>query len=109
MTMKSAKKKLLEEKGYKVSDAQEFLGMSDEEFAYVEMKVLLAKSFRELRKSKRVSQSKLAERIGSSQSRVAKMEAGDPSVSTDLLFKGMLALGATRKDISRALGSRSAA
>lgn len=83
MTMKSAKKKLLEEKGYKVSDAREFLDMSDEEFAYVEMKVLLAKSFRELRKSKRVSQSKLAERIGSSQSRVAKMEAGDQSVSTD--------------------------
>ena len=55
MTMKSAKKKLLEAKGYKVSDAQEFLGMSDEEFAYVEMKVLLAKSFRELRKSKRVT------------------------------------------------------
>jgi len=106
--MKSAKKKQLEAKGYKVSDVKEFLGMSDEEYAYVEMKVLLARSFRDLRRSKRISQSKLAEMIGSSQSRVAKMEAGDPSVSTDLLFKGMLALGATRKDISRALASRSA-
>lgn len=107
--MKKSKKKALEAKGYKVSDAKEFLGMSDEEHAYVEMKVLLAHSFRKLRKSKRMSQSKLAELMGSSQSRIAKMESGDPTVSTDLLFRGMLALGATRKDISRALASRNAA
>jgi len=107
--MKQAKKKQLVSKGYKVSDTQEFLGLTDEESAYIETKVLLAKSFRELRKSKKVSQTEMAKLIGSSQSRVAKMEAGDPSVSTDLLFRGMFALGATRKDISRALASRKAA
>lgn len=109
MTMKSGKRKKLEQLGYKVSDTQEFLGMTDEEYAFVELKALLAKSFRELRMSKRISQTKLAEMIGSSQSRVAKMEAGDPSVSTDLLFRGMLALGASNKDISRALAPRRAA
>ena len=109
MTMKAGKKKRLESKGYKVADAKEFLGMTDEEYAFVEMKALLARSFRELRKSKKVSQTKLAQMIGSSQSRVAKMEAGDPSVSADLLFKGMLALGATRNDISEALGARNTA
>ncbi len=109
MTMKATKKKSLEAKGYKVSDTQEFLGMTDEEYAFVEMKALLAKSLKDMRKSKKVSQAKLAQRIGSSQSRVAKMEAGDPSVSADLLFKGMLALGATRKDISRALATSRAA
>lgn len=107
--MKQVKKRQLESKRYKVSDTQDFLGLTDEENAYIETKVLLAKSFRELRKSKKVSQTEMAKLIGSSQSRVAKMEAGDPSVSTDLLFKGMFALGATRKDISRALAPRKAA
>ena len=109
MTMKSSKRKKLEQLGYKVSDTQEFLGMTDEEYAFVELKALLAKSFRELRVSRKISQTKLAEMMGSSQSRVAKMEAGDPSVSADLLFKGMLALGASRQDISRALAPRRAA
>ena len=107
--MKQVKKRQLESAGYKVSSTQEFLGLTDEESAYIETKVLLAKSFKELRKSKKVSQTEMAKLIGSSQSRVAKMEAGDPSVSTDLLFKGMFALGATRKDISRALSARKAA
>ena len=107
--MKANKKRKLESKGYKVSDAQEFLGLSDEETAFIEMKASLAASFRDLRRSKGVSQSKLAQKIGSSQSRVAKMEAGDPTVSADLLFKGMLALGATRRDISRALAAQKAA
>ncbi|NKC00304.1 MAG: helix-turn-helix domain-containing protein [Pseudomonadales bacterium] len=107
--MKQGKKRLLESKGYKVSSTEEFLGLTDEESAYIETKVLLAKSFKELRQSKRVSQTEMSKMIGSSQSRVAKMEAGDPSVSTDLLFKGMFALGATRKDISRALTARKAA
>ena len=107
--MKASKKNKLEAKGYKISDAQEFLGMSDEENALAEMKALLTKSIKDLRKEKRVSQAKLASMIGSSQSRVAKMEAGDPSVSSDLLFRGLLALGATRKDISRVIGSRRAA
>jgi len=109
MTMKASKKRKLEKLGYKVADAQEFLNMTDEEYAYVEMKALLAKSFKELRRAKNVSQAKVAQLIGSSQSRVAKMEAGDPSVSADLLFKGMLALGATRTDISRAIAPNKAA
>ncbi len=107
--MKQDRKRQLEKAGYKVGSTQEFLGLTDEESAYIETKVLLAKSFKELRQSKKVSQTEMAKLIGSSQSRVAKMEAGDPSVSTDLLFRGMFALGATRKDIGRALSARKAA
>jgi predicted transcriptional regulator len=107
--MKQVRKRQLESKGYRVGDTQEFLCLTDEESAYIETKVLLAKSLRKLRKSKRISQTEMAKLLGSSQSRVAKMEAGDPSVSTDLLFKGMFALGATRKDIGRVLASRKAA
>ena len=109
MTMKQSKRKALEQRGYKISDTAEFLGLTEEEAAYVEMKVTLAKSVKSLRKSKGLSQVEVAKSIGSSQSRIAKMEAGDPSVSTDMMLKTLLALGATRKDIGKALAARSAA
>ena len=103
--MKQAKKRALERAGWKVGDANEFLELSEEEAAYIEMKLLLVQKLRTLRQSRNVSQLELAKLLGSSQSRVAKMEAGDPSVSTDLLFKAILALGATRGQIARTLGS----
>ncbi len=108
--MKQSKKKSLQSRGWKLGDAQEFLELTDEESAYIEMKLLLAENLRKLRQSRKVSQIQLAKLLGSSQSRVAKMEAGDPSVSVDLLLKGLLVLGATRKEIGKVLGtSRNAA
>ncbi|MEM9741041.1 MAG: helix-turn-helix transcriptional regulator [Pseudomonadota bacterium] len=107
--MKADKKRKLQAAGYRVSNTEDFLGMTEEEVALVEMKVLLTCFLKELRESQAVSQTELAKMIGSSQSRVAKMEAGDPSVSTDLLLRGVLALGASRKDIGKVLGSRKAA
>ena len=103
--MKQAKKKVLEKAGWKVGDTSEFLGLSDEETAYIEMRLLLVQKLRSLRERKKLSQADLAKLIGSSQSRVAKMEAGDASVSTDLLLKSILALGATRAQIAKTLGS----
>ena len=102
--MKQSKKKQLESHGWKVGDATEFLGLSEEESAFIEMKLSLAENLRNLRRDRKISQVQLARRLGSSQSRVAKMEAGDPSVSVDLLLKGLLALGATRQDSGRTLG-----
>ena len=102
--MKPAKSKRLKQAGWKVSDARDFLELTEEEAAYIEMKLLLSERLKEVRKKKRVSQTRLAELMESSQSRVAKMEAGDPSVSADLLIKGLLALGASRKEIARTLG-----
>ena len=108
--MKETKRRRLERAGWKIADAGDFLGLSDEEIAYIEMKLVLAENLRELRNARKISQTKLAELLGSSQSRVAKMESCDPSVSVDLLVKGMLALGATRKEIGKTLGkSRSVA
>jgi ribosome-binding protein aMBF1 (putative translation factor) len=92
-------------KGWKVGTAQDFLGLSDEEAAYVELRFRLATTSRTQRQKKRLSQSELAKRIGSSQSRVAKMEAGDPSVSLDLLIRSLLALGATSRDLARAIST----
>ena len=103
--MRKAKKERLEKKGWKVGTVQEFLGLSDEEAAYVELRFRLATTLRTQRQKKRLSQSELAKRIGSSQSRVAKMEAGDPSVSLDLLIRSLLALGATSRDLARAISA----
>ena len=107
--MKQAKRKKAEKAGWKVGSTQEFLGLDDAEMALIDMKLQLAGALKAKRQSKRFTQVDLAEKIGSSQSRVAKMEAGDPSVSTDLMIRGMLALGATPKEIAKALGQASKA
>jgi len=101
--MKSSKKKSLESKGWKVGSAREFLNLSDEEVAYVELKLALSKNLQEYRREKKLTQEELARRLKSSQSRIAKMEAGDPSVSLDLLVRSLLALGASRKHLAQML------
>lgn len=101
--MNNAKRKRLEKKGWKVGTAQEFLNLSPEEVAYVELKLALSKNFLEYRKDKKLTQEQVARLLKSSQSRVAKMEAGDPSVSIDLLVRSLLALGASKKHLAQML------
>jgi ribosome-binding protein aMBF1 (putative translation factor) len=97
----NAKRARLEKAGWKVGTAREFLGLSPQEAAYVELKLNLARAFTEKRKSLGLSQVAIAKMIKSSQSRVAKMEAGDPSVSIDLLVKSLFALGETSKSLQQ--------
>ena len=101
--MDAARRKRLEKAGWKIGTAQEFLNLSKEEAAYVEVKLNLAKQLSRRRKSLRMTQVAVAKRIKSSQSRVAKMEAGDPSVSIDLLVRSLLALGETPANLQKAL------
>ena len=103
MKMKTAKRKRLETKGWKADNTSDFLNLSPEEAAYVELKLALSKSLQETRREKKLSQEQLAQILKSSQSRVAKMESGDPSVSIDLLVRSLLALGASRKTLVRML------
>jgi ribosome-binding protein aMBF1 (putative translation factor) len=103
MTMRKAKRDRLEKKGWKVGAVREFLQLSDDEAAYVELRLRLANTLRKGRQKRRLSQSELARRIKSSQSRVAKMEGGDPSVSLDLLIRSLLALGMSNHDLARAI------
>jgi DNA-binding XRE family transcriptional regulator len=103
--MNNAKKQRLEAAGWKVGTAADFLGLSKEEAALVEMKVSLSRSFKRRRLAKGLTQAQAAKAIGSSQSRVGKMEAADPEVSIDLLMRSLLALGATRKELARAIGA----
>ncbi len=98
-----ARWKRLQEAGWKEGSVADFLGLSQEEATFVEMKLQLGDAVRRLRRHSALTQAQLAERLGSSQSRVAKIEAGDPSVSLDLLTRSMLALGASRMDIIRGL------
>jgi predicted transcriptional regulator len=93
----------LKARGWKVGDTTEFLGLSQQEAALVELRLALCRSVRERRLKLGLSQVELASRLGSSQSRVAKLEAADATVSLDLLIRGLLALGASRREIGRAL------
>ncbi len=95
------KKKRLERAGWVISDAAGFLQLSEEESRFLEMKLALAGGVRELRERGGMTQAALADRLGSSQSRVAKMEAGDRSVSLDLMMRSLLSIGATTTEIAR--------
>lgn len=101
--MKAAKQKKLEANSWKVGSAADFLELSEEEAAYIELKLKLASSLKEVRTRRRLTQKEFAKKIDSSQSRVAKMETGDRSVSLDLLIKSLLALGVTNKDIGKVI------
>jgi ribosome-binding protein aMBF1 (putative translation factor) len=105
--MKAAKRKRLEQAGWQVGSAEEFLDLSEEEQALVEIKLALAEAVKAQREKHRLSQSALAARMRSSQSRVAKIEAGDPSVSLDLLVRAVLATGATKRDLAKAFAAAS--
>jgi DNA-binding XRE family transcriptional regulator len=104
--MRAAKRKALEDAGWKVGSAKDFLGLDDVESQFVEIKVALARLLRSTRTRRRLTQFELAEKLGSSQSRVAKLEAGDPSVSVDLLVRSLLAAGAKPSELARAVAIR---
>ena len=99
--MNAAKQKKLQKSGWKVGTVQEFLNLSPEEAAYVELKIHLARELQKRRRSMKLSQVAVAKRIRSSQSRVAKMEAGDPSVSIDLLVRSLIALGESARVLQK--------
>ncbi len=101
--MDKKKRELLEAQGWKVGGAQEFLELSDEELEYIEIKIALSQLVKAQRKRRRLTQEKAAQLIGSSQSRVAKMESGNPSVSIDLYIKSFIALGGSREELSEAI------
>jgi predicted XRE-type DNA-binding protein len=102
--MDKQKQKRLAEAGWRVGSTAEFLGLTPEEELHLVIKLALASAVRARRTKLRLTQAQLAERLGSSQSRVANIEAGDRSVSHDLLVQSLIELGATRRDLARVLG-----
>lgn len=105
--MRKAKKARLEGRGWRVGTAAQFLGFSRVESQLVEMKLALAGSLRKRRGARKMTQVQLARLVGSSQSRVAKMEAADPTVTLDLLVRSLLATGANNRQVAKVIGRRS--
>jgi ribosome-binding protein aMBF1 (putative translation factor) len=103
------KRKQLEQAGWRVGSTSDFLELSDTENALIDMKLSLGARLRKARERRKLTQVGLAKLMKSSQSRVAKMEAGDPSVSLDLLVQGLLTAGASRREIAAALARPTAA
>jgi ribosome-binding protein aMBF1 (putative translation factor) len=99
--MKRDKKARLERAGWTVGHAAEFLQLDAYEARLIELKLALAAGVRRLRERRGMTQATLAKRLGSSQSRVAKMEAGDASVSFDLIIRTLLGIGAGPSDIAK--------
>jgi DNA-binding XRE family transcriptional regulator len=99
--MKPAKKKRLEARGWVVGDVKSFLGLSDDEAAFIELKLVLSDALKKRRLAHGLTQAELAKQLDSSQSRVAKMESGDRSVSLDLLVRSLFATGMTQRELGK--------
>lgn len=104
--MRADKRRKLERAGWKVGDAKDFLDLTPGEAEFVEIKLALARRVREFREEHEWTQAEFARLVGSSQSRVAKMEAADPTVSVDLLVRCLLAAGADRREVGRVVAAR---
>ena len=100
--MKAEKRRRLEAAGWKETSVKELLHLSKADVHYIEMKLAFSRLLRLMRERRRLTQTKAAALLKTSQSRLARMEAGDPSVSLDLLVRGLLALGATPRDLLKA-------
>ena len=101
--MDKAKQKKLQDAGWQIGSAADFLELSPEEAAFVELKLALSSELKDRRQATGLTQTQLARKMGSSQSRVAKMESSDPEVTVDLIIKGLLATGASRDEIATAI------
>jgi ribosome-binding protein aMBF1 (putative translation factor) len=108
--MKKEEKQRLERAGWRVDNATTFLGLSTEEVRFIDLKLAIAAGVRQLRERRGLTQAGLAKQLGSSQSRIAKMEAADASVSLDLMIRSLLGIGAKPADIAKIIrGARRAA
>jgi DNA-binding XRE family transcriptional regulator len=103
--MRRSKRQKLESKGWRVGTVKEFLHLSDDDAAIIELRLRLADNLKRRRQKQNLTQTAFAKLIRSSQSRVAKMEGGDPSVSLDLMIRSFFALGASNRDLAKTISS----
>ena len=103
--MKKAKRGRLERAGWKVGSVREFLALTDEEASFIELKLALSSELRRRRERAGLTQTALAKLIESSQSRVAKIESGDRSVTLDLIVRSLLVMGTSRRELARIIAA----
>lgn len=99
----------LKHEGYRVGSTSDFLGLTPEEAAFIELRLNIVSLVKSKRHEIGWTQQTLAQAIGSSQSRIAKLERGDPGISLDLMIKALLHLGASKEDIGACLQTESVA
>lgn len=107
--MKKTKRERLEKAGYKITDTQKFLNLSDEEMAVIDLKISLVQKLKDVRKAAGVTQKQLAKLMKSSQSRVAMLESGSSDASLELICKALFVLGISLKELGKAISSTKAA
>ena len=96
----------MEAMGYAVvDDAADWLELTDVERQIVDLRIKLGREIRRRRTGAGLSQAQLAEKIGSSQSRVAKAEGMAPGVAFDLMLRAFFATGGTVDELAQAIGS----
>ena len=86
--------------GWVEGSVKEFLGLTDADMEYIELRLALSRLLKEKRQNNSLTQIQAATRLSTSQSRLAKMEKGDASVSIDLLLRSLFCLGVKRKDLA---------
>lgn len=101
--MNTKKRKALRRAGFRLGGVKELLNLSDADLEIVEARVRLARAVRELRAQQQLTQKQLAERVGSSQPRVAAVERGNGTL--EQLIRFMFALGADRKRVAKAIAA----
>ncbi|MFY9345696.1 MAG: helix-turn-helix domain-containing protein [Planctomycetota bacterium] len=106
--MNQARQKRMQAAGWKVGTTPEFLGLTTSGSLLIEVKLALVDAVRARRRKLGLTQAELGKLMRSSQSRVAKMESGDGTVSIDLLVHALVSLGITRKQLARALDTAAA-
>jgi ribosome-binding protein aMBF1 (putative translation factor) len=89
--------------GWVEGSVKEFLDLSDADVEYIELRRALSRLLREARQKLHLTQVQVAARLRTSQSRLAKMEKADPTVSSDLLLRSLFQLGLTRKELAQAI------
>ena len=99
--MKPDKRRRLERAGWRISNTTTFLGLTATEQRFIDLKLALATGLRQLRERRGLTQAALAKHLGSSQSRIAKLEAADASVSLDLMIRSLISVGAGPAEIAK--------
>jgi DNA-binding XRE family transcriptional regulator len=97
--MNKAKREALQTAGFQLGTVQDFLGLTDWENQFVQLKYNLRKIVKRRREAQNLTQHDVARRIKSSQSRVAKIEAGAEDTSLDLLFRCLFAVGGDLREL----------
>ncbi|MFW6347764.1 MAG: helix-turn-helix domain-containing protein [Cyclonatronaceae bacterium] len=101
--MEKKKQEQLEQKGYRTGSAAEFLALTPEEEAYINIRLDISNMVKAQRTKRGWTQTQLARSIGSGQSRIARLEGGDPGISMDLMIRALLQLGISKKQIGKLL------